>query len=633
MTEEEKYNANAIEILEGLEPVRKRPGMYIGNTGSGGLHHLVYEILDNSIDEAVAGYCNKIYISINQDNSITVSDNGRGMPVDIHPKTHKSAVETILTILHAGGKFNNNTYKTSGGLHGVGASVVNALSEYLTVTIKRNNKMYQQHFKIGKPIDTLHIINQCDKETGTIISFKPDNSIFSTIIYNYSILSNRIRELSFLNKGINITLEDKRLKKEQCNLFSSKQGIIEFIQYINKNKITLNNTIVHINKQIDNYNIEVALQYLNSDEENIYTFANNINTHEGGVHLLGFKNALSKSINFYGKKHNLIKENLQGEDIRYGLTAIISVKLPDPQFEGQTKTKLGNEEFKSIIEETVFEELNIFLHEHNDYAELLISNAQNAQKIRLSLKKAKETIKKTKKSDKHLIKGKLADCTSNNPEECELFLVEGDSAGGSAKSGRDRKFQAILPQKGKSMNVEKKDINKVLDSEVLIAIKNAIGTGIDKDFDINKLKYHKIILMSDADVDGAHIDTLWLSFFYRYMKPLLSYGHIYIAVPPLYLNKINQHQYYTYSEEEQEKFLKEHTKEHINNIQRYKGLGEMDSEQLWNTTMNPKTRRLIQISIDDDISANHICDLLMGNKVEPRKKFIINNSKFVNIED
>ena len=627
-----EYNEQSIEVLEGLEPVRIRPGMYIGNTSTGGLHHLVYEIVDNSIDEAVAGYCNDIYIGINQDNSITVRDNGRGMPTGIHLKTNKSTVETILTVLHAGGKFNNNTYKTSGGLHGVGASVVNALSSYLKVTIKRDGKIHEQEYKKGTPLYQLKVTGD-SKETGTEITFLPDATIFSTTNFNYNTLENRLKELAFLNDGVTITLEDKRVSKEQINVYHTTEGIEGYIKYINQNNITLNNKIIRMRKQLDNYKVDVAFQYINDESETIYTFANNINTHEGGVHLIGFKNALTKAINNFAKENNLIKDDkdkVVGEDVRNGIVAIISVGLSEPQFEGQTKTKLGNEEFKPIVENIVFEELSIYFKENMDYAKLIFDNAQQAKELRIALKKAKDVEKKKKEKTAQGLKGKLADCSSKNPVECEIFLVEGDSAGGSAKQARDRRFQAILAQKGKSMNVEKKKKELVYSSNELMTIANALGTDIGKDFDMSQLNFYKIILMADSDSDGAgHIVPLWLTFFYRYMKQLLTNGHIYIAVPPLYKNVIgNKHPIYTYSEDEQLEFLQQHNNDKIQ-IQRYKGLGEMNPDQLWETTMNPATRKLIQVSIEDDISSNYTCSLLMGDNVEPRKDFILKNSKFV----
>ena len=621
------YGVNEIEILEGLEAVRKRPSMYIGSTCSKGLHHLVYEIVDNSIDEGVAGYCNNIKVTINEDNSITVIDNGRGMPTGIHPKTNKSTVETILTTLHAGGKFGNGGYKISGGLHGVGSSVVNALSEYLKITVCREGKVYEQEYKYGKPLYELKVIGESDT-TGTSITFKPDKEIFETTKYNYNTLENRLKELAYLNNNIKISLTDKRGKEEKTNTYYTDKGVAGYLENINQNKATLNDEIIRINKEIENYQIDIALQYLQNDGEIIYTYANNIKTTEGGVHLEGFKNAIRNSINNYAITNNLIKANEKfiGEDVRSGITAIVSVKLPNPQFEGQTKTKLGNAEFKPIVEQMVTDTLDIYLIENPDYARQIVDNALTAKETRIAMKKAKESIKKEKSKNRGSdLPIKLADCSEKDPKLCEVYLVEGDSAGGSAKQGRSREFQAILPLRGKTLNSEKTTFEKIKNCDEIRGLINTIGTGIGKDFDLSKIRYSRIILMQDADVDGDHIKTLLLAFFFRYMRPLIENGHIYIARPPLYKISKGKKIWYTYSDKERDTVLEEVGREGVE-IQRYKGLGEMNAEQLWDTTMNPDTRKLFKVGIKDCKQSDYICTLLMGDKVEPRKKYIIENS-------
>jgi len=619
MTEE--YSVDKIKVLEGLEAVRKRPAMYIGSTDEKGLHHLVEEVIDNSVDEALAGYCNRIYVTINEDGSITVDDNGRGIPVDVHKEYGISGVEVVMTKLHAGGKFDKGAYKVAGGLHGVGVSVVNALSKWLEVEVRRNGKIYRQRYERGKPVTPLEVVGEA-KETGTKVTFYPDEGIFGGKTFDYHILRKRLQEIAFLNKGLRIKLVDKRSGKEEE--FYYEGGIIEFVKYINRNKNPLHD-VIYFEGEKDGVHVEIAMQYTDGYAENIFTFVNNIHTKEGGTHLSGFKSALTRVLNEYGRK-NVFKNNesLEGEDVREGLTAIISCKVPNPQFEGQTKTKLGNSEVKGIVETIMYEKLSIYLEENPSAARKIIERALQAAKAREAARRARELVRKKSYLESTSLPGKLADCTSNEPEKCELFIVEGDSAGGSAKQGRDRKYQAILPLKGKILNVEKASFDKILENDEIRAIISAIGTGIGDDFDIRKANYHKIIIMTDADVDGAHIRTLLLTFFFRYMRPLIENGYIYIAQPPLYRIKKGNKEYYAYSDEEMKKVAGDGA-----TIQRYKGLGEMNPEQLWETTMNPEKRILKKVEIEDAIEADELFTILMGKNVEERRKFIKEHAKEV----
>ena len=626
----QEYGASQIQVLEGLEAVRKRPGMYIGSTGPRGLHHLVYEVVDNSIDEALAGNCSKIYVAINADGSITVEDDGRGIPVEVHPKTGLSTLETVLTVLHAGGKFGGGGYKVSGGLHGVGVSVVNALSEWLVAEVHRDGKAYRQEYKKGNPQTKLEVVGDSD-HTGTIISFMPDAEIFDEIEFSFDTLEYRLRELSFLNKGIKIIFEDKREGKEKYKDFHYTGGLVEYVKFLNKSRTGIHEDIVYIDKKVDDCLVEIAMQYTDGYTENIYSFANNINTHEGGSHLAGFKAALTKTINEYAKRNGALKDkdsNLSGEDIREGLTAVVSVKLPDPQFEGQTKTKLGNTFMRGIVDGVTVEELGSFLEENPNTAKVIVDKALRAQRAREAAKRARELTRRKSVLESTSLPGKLADCSEKDPSKSEIFLVEGDSAGGSAKQGRDRNTQAILPLRGKILNVEKSRLDKILASDEIKNMITAYGCGIGNDFDLEKARYHKIIIMTDADVDGAHIRTLLLTFFFRYMRPLIEEGYVYAAQPPLYKVTKQKKEYYVYSDKELDDLLNEIGRDKYD-IQRYKGLGEMNPEQLWDTTMNPETRTLLQVTIEDAAIADEIFSMLMGDKVAPRREFIQENAKYV----
>ena len=626
----QEYGASQIQVLEGLEPVRKRPGMYIGSTGPRGLHHLVYEIVDNSIDEALAGFCSDIYVSINEDGSILVKDNGRGIPVEVHPKTGKSTLETVLTVLHAGGKFGGGGYKVSGGLHGVGVSVVNALSEWLVAEVHKDGKVYRQRYEKGVSTSEIKVVGETNV-TGTIIQFKPDATIFDEVEYKYETLEHRLRELAFLNKGVKIVLEDKREGREKKKEFHYEGGLIEFVKHLNKTKTGIHPDIVYIEKKVKDYMVEVALQYTDGYTENIYSFANNINTHEGGTHLSGFKTAMTKVVNDYARKNGILKEkdsNLLGEDIREGLTAVISVKLPEPQFEGQTKTKLGNTAVRGVVDSVTVEEIGAFLEENPTTAKIIVDKALRAQRAREAAKRARELTRRKSVLESTSLPGKLADCSEKDPSKSEIFLVEGDSAGGSAKQGRDRHIQAILPLRGKILNVEKSRLDKILSSEEIRNMITAFGCSVGEDFDLEKVRYHKIVIMTDADVDGAHIRTLLLTFFFRYMRPLIENGYVYIAQPPLYKVKKQKKEYYVYSDKELNVLLEQLGRTGIE-LQRYKGLGEMNAEQLWETTMNPETRTLLQVSIEDASMADEIFSMLMGDKVAPRKEFIEENARFV----
>lgn len=629
-----EYGADQIQILEGLEAVRKRPGMYIGSTSERGLHHLVYEIVDNSIDEALAGYCDKISVTINEDNSITVIDNGRGIPVGINHKAGIPAVEVVFTILHAGGKFGGGGYKVSGGLHGVGASVVNALSDWLEVVIhSENGKKYIQRYERGHVMYPLKELGTTD-HTGTEVTFKPDGTIFTeTLIYNFDTIKTRLREMAFLTKGIKIELEDKRKGMEQVRTFHYEGGIKEYVEYLNKSKEPLYDTIVYCEGKKNNVYVEVAFQHNSSYNESCYSFVNNITTPEGGTHMTGFRNAITKTFNDYARNQKILKEkdsNLSGEDIREGLTAIISVKIEEPQFEGQTKQKLGNSEARGAVDSVVNEQLTYFLEQNPGVAKIICEKALLAQRAREAARRAKETARKGALEGMSL-PGKLADCSDRNPENCEIYIVEGDSAGGSAKTARDRATQAILPLRGKILNVEKSRLDKILVNNEIRAMITAFGTGISDEFDISRLRYHKIIIMTDADVDGAHISTLLLTFLYRFMPELIKEGYVYLAQPPLYKLEKNKKTWYAYSDEELDGILREVGRDGNNSIQRYKGLGEMDADQLWDTTMDPEKRILHRVTINEEESSeiDVTFNILMGDKVEPRREFIEANAKFV----
>ena len=629
-----KYDAAQIQVLEGLEAVRKRPGMYIGSTGSRGLHHLVYEIVDNSVDEALAGYCKTIKVTICKDNSIIVEDDGRGMPVDKHPKMGIPAVEVIHTVLHAGGKFGGGGYKVSGGLHGVGASVVNALSTHMEVEIKRNGKIYRQCYERGKTVTPLEIIGE-SKKTGSKTSFWPDPEIFETTVFDFDTLQHRLREMAFLNKGIKIIFKDEREGQKRNETFHYEGGIREFVKFQNQNKDAVHPDIIYFEVAKENCEVEVAMQYTENYNELVMGYANNINTTDGGTHIVGFKSALTRTLNDYGKKAKILKENdsLSGEDVREGLTAIVSVKLEEPQFEGQTRAKLGNPDMRGFVETTTNENLTAFLEENPAQAKVIIEKCIKAARAREAARKARDLTRRKGALDSFSLPGKLADCSDKDPSVCEIFLVEGDSAGGSAKDGRDRKRQAILPLRGKILNVEKARLDKILNSEEIKNMITAFGCGIGDDFNIDKLRYHKIIIMTDADVDGAHIRTLLLTFFYRYMTPLIEGGYVYAAQPPLYQVKKGKDVYYTYSEPEQAKLMESlEGKPGKADIQRYKGLGEMDAEQLWDTTMDYNHRTLIQITIEDSAEADQTFSTLMGDKVPPRKKFIEDHAHYANLD-
>lgn len=630
-----EYGADQIQILEGLEAVRKRPGMYIGSTSSRGLHHLVYEIVDNSVDEALAGYCKNINVTINGDNSITVIDDGRGIPVGINHKAGLPAVEVVFTILHAGGKFGGGGYKVSGGLHGVGASVVNALSNWLEVTIYHEGKIYRQRYERGKTIYKLKVIGECEPEkTGTMVHFLPDDTIFEETVFDYDVLKTRIREIAFLTKGIRITLKALRLEEPVEKVFHYEGGIKEFVQYLNKSKTPLYEDIMYFEGTVNGVMVEVAMQHNDSYTENTYGFVNNITTPEGGTHIVGFRNALTKTFNEYAHKNKLLKENepnLTGEDIREGLTAIVSVKIEDPQFEGQTKQKLGNSEARGAVDSVVSNNLELYLEQNPSVAKIIVEKSLLSQRAREAARKARDLTRRKSALDGMSLPGKLADCTDKNPANCEIYIVEGDSAGGSAKSARSRATQAILPLRGKILNVEKARLDKIYANAEIKAMITAFGTGIHDEFDISKLRYHKIIIMTDADVDGAHIATLLLTFIYRFMPELIKQGYVYLAQPPLFKIEKNKKVWYAYDEKELEAILLEIGRDNNNKIQRYKGLGEMDADQLWETTMDPENRVLLRVKMDEEASSE--LDLtfttLMGDKVEPRREFIEANAKFV----
>ena len=633
--ENTEYGADQIQILEGLEAVRKRPGMYIGSTSSRGLHHLVYEIVDNAVDEALAGFCTEIHVDINPDNSITVTDNGRGIPVGINHKAGIPAVEVVFTILHAGGKFGGGGYKVSGGLHGVGASVVNALSEWLEVTIHRDGKEYKQRYERGKTMYPLKVTGDCDPNaSGTKVDFLPDKEIFEDTIYDYDILKQRLREMAFLTKGLRIVLEDKREGQEREKVFHYEGGIREFVSYLNRSKEALYPEIIYCEGEKDGVAVEVAMQHNDSYTENTYGFVNNINTPEGGTHITGFRNAITNTFNDYARKNKLLKDsepNLSGDDIREGLTAIISVKIGNPQFEGQTKQKLGNSEARGAVDSVVSKQLEIFLEQNPTVAKATVEKSVLAQRAREAARKARDLTRRKSALDSMSLPGKLADCSDKNPENCEIYIVEGDSAGGSAKTARNRATQAILPLRGKILNVEKARLDKIYGNKEIKAMITAFGTGIHEDFDISKLRYHKIIIMTDADVDGAHIATLLLTFLYRCMPELIKQGYVYLAQPPLYKVEKNKKVWYAYDDDELNNILTEIGRDGNNKIQRYKGLGEMDADQLWETTMDPEKRILLRVTMDE--AATSEIDLtfttLMGDKVEPRREFIEENARFV----